>query len=343
MGARYFRATSTLLVALGVTGSAIAAPTGPIFLSAQQFVAARFGPSTSAMQAQVREQLKATEPNAKTDVGPINWETAEFRIISFGKPVMAFRNINWTRDGFTAPPTESGAAGEAYFNCSSQASQRDFSQADVRTSESEETRTQSQSTTNRVKASVTVSYSSPAGGLGGDASLEWERTVQTSDEYTRRTRETVQSTREVRQSVQVPALTLRFFEYSTLSSRERYKVTGTAIIDVPVAAILTRPSSTRYRTLRILSKNVRVTETVPAKDFRFELGDWSYYYPDGQRSIQTEATVEITKETTLAGPTEVTFADVGQCVAARQELRNRQGDVSALIGKVRELSGHPSA
>lgn len=325
------------LVTIGLAGAA-SAQRGPIYLSTQQFLDARFPESVGSMIPAVRSQLQATNPSAATDTGPINWATVDLKIIAFGKPTLVFKEVTWHPEGSLSPPVVSAVAAEAYFNCSTQPSERNLAQSDIRTTEAETSRTQSQSSTNRVKAAVSVNYSSPTGGLGGDASLEWERTIVKSDEFMSRTKETLQVTNETSQKITVIPLSVRFYEYSTKTEKSSYSVTARALVDTQVAAIVTRPAFGKRQSVDIGAYKTVFNVRVPAKDFQFDLGYWSYYYPDGPRSLEPRATVEVVRETTFMGPVEIVFSSVQQCYNARTELQSKGGDVSALINQIRQIA-----
>jgi hypothetical protein len=326
----------------------------PIFLSAQQFVDVRFAASVAEMRPVVRNQLRSTNPNARSDRGPINWGRAPFRIVPSGRPALTFENIRWTRRGVATPPTSGSVAAEAYFNCTSQVDIRELTQSDVRTSDAESTRTRGATSTDRVRSYFKLTYEpisvggggySVSGGLGGEAGREFENTVVRSNEFVTRTRETRVVSENVRTQITIPPLSLRFFEYVGRSEVEEYLVVGDAVIDVPIRAVFTRPAYQSQREIRLPAfahpnrmrmsyRTILVDQTVAARSYNFEIGSWSYYYPSDRRTIQQQGIVTIQRESTVPGAFDVTFPDTNQCWAARQEFLANSSSASSLMGIV---------
>jgi hypothetical protein len=77
---------------------------------------------------------------------------------------------------------------------------------------------------------------------------------------------------------------------------------------------------------------------MPAKKFAFDLGQWSYYVPPQERTIEQPAIVTIKRETVFVGPTEVKFGNADQCLTARQKLESNKAHVADLIKAVTELN-----
>ncbi|MDP5277474.1 hypothetical protein Q9Q95_00935 [Sphingomonas sp. DG1-23] len=329
---------------LAIAGPLLAQDTQPIYLSAQQFVDVKFPQSRQGMMPIVRNQLRLTNPNAKTDLGLINWRNAQLSIRVAGAPSFTFRDIRFNEIG-TRNPSINSIAAEAYFNCTSQPETRQIESSDVRTTEAEQTRTRARQQTDRVKSFFTLTYEpvsfegygvAVSGGLGGSAGREFETTVVKSDEYITRTKETVQTTRSIGSSVTVLPLSLRFHEYVSRSETVNYQILGKATADVPIEGIVTRPAYKKDGWIRVPKAfggwiRVRAKIPVAAKTYEFPLGKWSYYYPSEARTITQAATLGVSREMIVVGPVEVKFPSVGACYDARNALLRNTTDVQSLI------------
>jgi hypothetical protein len=117
-------------------------------------------------------------------------------------------------------------------------------------------------------------------------------------------------------------MSLRFHEYVLRTDTERYIVSADTVIDVPLSAVFTRP----------------MFGFTPAKQYKFNLGQWSYYVEPQERTIQQMAIVTIKRETVFVGPVEVKFANAAECSAARQKLQSKQADVQGLVGATDDLA-----
>lgn len=342
-----------LSVAMGLYSVAVCSPTPdaspssppPTWLSANQFVEARFAESVTPMIPKIREELKQIYPNAKSDMGSIDWETAKFAIEAAGPPKVSYYASNWVldRDGSVAAPTFRTVEAEVFFNCTEQDETRKLTSSDVHAKEQETTTTRSTQATNRVKTSVQLTNTPPgvsgsfrgasmsvSGGLGGSLAKEWEDTVTKSDEFVTHTTGSSSEIYGTETDVTVPKMSLRFHEYRVRSDAERYIISADAVIDVPVRAVFVRPGFSPLKggfQLRM-----------PAKKFAFDLGQWSYYVPPQERTIEQPAIVIIKREMVFVGPTEVKFGNADQCLTARKKLESNKAHVADLIKAVTELN-----
>lgn len=333
--------------------AAASAQTQPIFLSADQFAAVRFPASTEAMKPRVRDQLKGTFPNARSDTAAIDWTAAPFDVVAAGTPTLAFEQPEWHRIGTTTIPATGPVAAEAYFNCGTVPETRQISASDVRTAEAEETRTRAVVRKDSVKTTVTLRWTPPSvgvggmsfsGGLGGEAAKEWQKSVERSDEWVYRTKETIQTSDTTTQTVTVAPLSLRFFEYRVQSTTEKWDVVADGVIDMPVRARYRRPAYT-VRDRILIGFPVQFTtirRTVPAKAFDFDIGLWSYYIVDADRTVKQRAEVTINRQTTILGPVAVQFDSAAACTAARAAFTQNGTNPGELVALSTRLKPAPS-
>lgn len=316
-------------------------PTAPIYLSVENFLADRFELSIEPVIAAIRANLAPNYPDE-----PIDWATAELKIVRVGEPTLNFSNVTWGKVGETAR-SFSAAAVEAYFNCTAQPQERNLNQIDVVTKEAEEVRTRSRNRTDRVKKSLTLTYTPPSvgfsgfsssGGLGGDASKEWERTITESETYQNITKETVQSTWNLTENFNISPYTLRYNEYSEQVVQERWFVWARPLIDVAIAVKYRVPKEEEFWETRVMSgagnmpngiQTVRRIRTVQEERTR-DAGRWRMFVGEDERTLTSAANLQIEKTTVFSGPIDVVFPDSRTCLQARRDMEKSATDIESL-------------